>query len=549
MAFSYQLDTSDIDQCPKFSQFTQLDVDERDIRLIRLRHDIKVETYPLPAAPPYYAISYFWGPPTPSQQIRVEGEFVEMRETVSSLFEVLPKRYGDETLFWIDILCIDQRNLSERNSQVSMMCDIYSRAIGVISWLGQSNPLSQNAFQIVEKRILCPENAPMRMWDISQKLYSFDVAQNKWPTTQQLVSDRELFSNFAEVVVWPSLADILRRPYWNRLWVMQEIIVAEKVTLLCGTSTISLDDFGAVCGRWIWQGQYFQPRNTGSGPESVRTSSYQDVINTWRPIEKISEEYRKQYKEDKILLMELVDSFASKQCSNIRDKVFGLRSLSKEAATIKVDYSKAVLEVFLSLVQSGLLMSDGGRGFQSLPHLIRCMGIDYNSLNEQLANLPRTVIPLWARQYGTVVTTKRLEHDVEAGSSDQAESFYVRVVPRGKDRHAEHFRSSRANVFLQKAQRGDILCTIQLASPILLLLRPHERSEAGITYEAVENLHDWGFEWDPAANLPVGARIMGEIHILQTSESDGSQSRHFAVESHSLRGLTLWKATIDKWYF
>ena len=551
MAFSDQISASDIEQCPRFSQFTRLDVDEREIRLILLCDNIKVERYPLLKAPPYHAISHFWGPATPTQRICVQGEFVEIRKNVSNLFDVLRERYGDEARFWIDIFCIDQRNLSERNSQVSMMCEIYSRAIGVISWLGQSTPLSQSAFQIIRKRLFCPNNAPVRMCGKSQQIYHFDAVHTDWPSTQQLQTDHDLYRNFADIVVWPALADVIRRPYWGRLWVVQEMIVAAKCTLLCGNDAISLEDLVLVGHRWIVKCQQYQGSKKHSGLEAVRASSYRDVINTWVPIEKIAVEYRKQYKEDKILLMELVDSFTGKECSNIRDKVFALRSLSKEAATIKVDYSKTVLEVFLSLVQSGLLMSDSGRGFQSLPFFIRHMGIDHDNLNEQLAGLPRTVVNLKSRLNGTIVTAIKPEHGPETDELEQSVGVYIRVVAKGRDQQVEYYRSSqsqRADQFLEDAQPGDVLCTIQLASPLLLLLRPQRDTKIDITYQAINNLHDWSFEWDPAVQLPSGDRIIGEVFVSKTAEFDRSPIQTFSIESHSLQGLTLWKENVDLWY-
>ena len=89
---------------------------------------------------------------------------------------------------------------------------------------------------------------------------------------------------------------------------------------------------------------------------------------------------------------------------------------------------------------------------------------------------------------------------------------------------------------------------MQVASPVLLLLRPQKCPEADNAYQAVGNLHDWPSEWDPAASLPAEACMTGEIHISQVAEPDRSQIHHFLVDSHSLRGLTLWKATTDKWY-
>ena len=558
MPFSSQIDASAIEECPRLSQVTRLDENQKEIRLLRLRDDdIKIEKYQLFAAPSYYAISYCWGPAIPVRRICVQGEFVAIRENVANLFEALQQRYGGDTRFWLDMLCIDQHYIPERNSQVSMMDEIYSRATGVITWLGPSTALSHSAFQIIRERLFCPANAPVRLWCNGQQTRKSSDGHVKWPSMQQLETDHDLYRAFAEDIVWPALADVLRRSYWNRMWVVQEMIAAAECTLLCGSDAISLDDFVAVGNLWVTKGEYYQPSKTHAGSfEIIKTSSYQDLINTWVPVRKISRQYRTQYKQGRILLMELVDNFASRQCSNIRDKVFALRCLSKEAAMIKVDYSKTVLETFLSLVQSGLLMSNGARGFQSLPSLIRCMGIDYDTLDEQLADLPRSLININGRPGGAVVTTRRLECGSEAGPSGQQKAFYIRVTNKDKEgQQVELYRSStneRASAFLDKAQPRDILCTVPTASPILLLLRPQGNLvvDSSTTYEAVENLNNWECEWDPSADLSAGQRIIGEVQVSSaTAELDCSQPRNFSIESHSLRGLTLWKAMADKRYW
>jgi Heterokaryon incompatibility protein (HET) len=45
---------------------------------------------------------------------------------------------GNTTWIWIDALCIDQQNNSERNHQVRVMGKIYEMAIEVLVWLGCS---------------------------------------------------------------------------------------------------------------------------------------------------------------------------------------------------------------------------------------------------------------------------------------------------------------------------------------------------------------------------------------------------------------------------
>ena len=62
---------------------------------------------------------------------------------IANLYEVLRKlrsfriTVGDSTLpHWIDAICINQKDLAERSSQVAIMSEIHAKASVVNAWLG-----------------------------------------------------------------------------------------------------------------------------------------------------------------------------------------------------------------------------------------------------------------------------------------------------------------------------------------------------------------------------------------------------------------------------
>ena len=81
----------------------------------------------------------------------MEGEAVKLRKTVVELFECLRKRHDPETTFWIDMLFINQQDLDERNSQVTMIADIFSSAGDVISWLGEADDMSKTVLEYLNR--------------------------------------------------------------------------------------------------------------------------------------------------------------------------------------------------------------------------------------------------------------------------------------------------------------------------------------------------------------------------------------------------------------
>ena len=55
-----------------------------------------------------------------------------------NLWKFLEKGRADSFVddLWIDALCIDQKNVSERNHQVQRMANIYGQALHVFAWVG-----------------------------------------------------------------------------------------------------------------------------------------------------------------------------------------------------------------------------------------------------------------------------------------------------------------------------------------------------------------------------------------------------------------------------
>ncbi|CAP59787.1 uncharacterized protein PODANS_1_1200 [Podospora anserina S mat+] len=51
-------------------------------------------------------------------------------------------------MLWVDAICIDQANITEKNTQMPLMCTIYSHAT-VLVWLGTGN---QSTDQVMDLR-------------------------------------------------------------------------------------------------------------------------------------------------------------------------------------------------------------------------------------------------------------------------------------------------------------------------------------------------------------------------------------------------------------
>ncbi|KAF2242196.1 hypothetical protein BU26DRAFT_524389 [Trematosphaeria pertusa] len=135
-----------------------LDASKKEIRLLLLRTGRQYEEpvhctlrhTPLGEAGEYFALSYAWGDPTRTRPILLNGCSVEV---TTNLEEFLRKMHAtkQKLVLWVDALCINQKDMAERSSQVRIMKDIYSNAWMVFVWLGSSDEDTDRAFNFVEE--------------------------------------------------------------------------------------------------------------------------------------------------------------------------------------------------------------------------------------------------------------------------------------------------------------------------------------------------------------------------------------------------------------
>jgi hypothetical protein len=88
--------------------------------------------------PAFTALSYVWGAyaPTPDQ-ILCDGARVAVTSNCHSALRHLRRKLGHFTI-WVDAICINQEDITEKEQQIPLMGDVYSKADSVFIWLGDA---------------------------------------------------------------------------------------------------------------------------------------------------------------------------------------------------------------------------------------------------------------------------------------------------------------------------------------------------------------------------------------------------------------------------
>lgn len=195
-----------------------------------------LEEIPLYSGRFYNTLSYVWGPPTdPDEIIQVDGHtFRIKRNLFLALLELQPQPDAQPLVIWIDQICIDQTDLQERNSQVSMMGDIYRLSAKTIAWLG---PQVDGGYDYTWIAALGKEAYEADVRQLSLEGFT-NYLNGAWMEKElkdeKLVAVKDWVFRIMERY-WASVDhrgffDLGSREYFYRLWIMQECaMVAELV--------------------------------------------------------------------------------------------------------------------------------------------------------------------------------------------------------------------------------------------------------------------------------------------------------------------------------
>lgn len=212
---------------------------------------VRLETFDLPTKAPYTALSYVWGSSEYRGTITCHGKRLEIPANLLEALKAIRHPTCSQRL-WADSICIDQQSTKEKNHQVALIGKIYEQASKVTVWLdADPDDIAFGAFSLV-RQIARQEHPLLRRiratippgQEIERDRRSWGMVGYADPH-----SLRDLGS--AERQRWEHLAEVYRRPWFTRIWVIQEAdLASSRASVMCGNRTIPWKQL-ANAARWI----------------------------------------------------------------------------------------------------------------------------------------------------------------------------------------------------------------------------------------------------------------------------------------------------------
>ncbi|TVY82021.1 Heterokaryon incompatibility protein 6 OR allele [Lachnellula suecica] len=309
------------------------------IRLLRLpwgkdatKFDGYLESFALnsPNCPDFVALSYTWGHSIHPKPINLNGHKYDVLACLYPFLKLAPNlpEFSSDTWWWIDSICINQKDENEKSSQMVIMGKIYQRACRTVVWLGEEvdancGEESRDCTHSIKSLYrLCDE-----MDKVTFKGGSFD--------REKLQKLREPESGMD----WKSVERLLVRPWWRRVWTLQEFLISDHLRFYCGRKSISRKNLhDAIYSAWAcraWDDMLMSKKAFYAGWNRRR-------MNQW---------YEKRNHE--IGLIAMMAYVGDCGATDERDRVYSLLGVAKDSNLVgQLDPASSVEYVYTALVKS-----------------------------------------------------------------------------------------------------------------------------------------------------------------------------------------------------
>ena len=336
--------------------YKQLDDAKDEIRLLKIQctqndaqgYRIKAEllTTTLASSPEYHALSYTWASDLKDRQVLLSGSPTNVGGNLEEALWELSQ--ASIKIIWADALCINQQDLIERSQQVKKMRQIYSGAYRVVVWLGPAKDDDKLAFDMINEL----------------KPHLEDHSAIKELLKQPLVEEGIL-----------ALKRLIEADYWQRVWVIQEVMFASKILIFRGGHTVEWEAMESI-----------QRCLTMKHIESIYASPKLNIATIYMPLGVFGpiNLNRSTSSSDPLSLLQSLCRYRGRGATDPKDKVFALLGITnvKDSPFLVIDYSLSVEQVYVNVFE----------------HIAATTG-DLNILCSVGSSTSRPKLPSWATDW------------------------------------------------------------------------------------------------------------------------------------------------------
>jgi hypothetical protein len=300
---------------------------DRHIRLLLIHRKFSFRvTYhlidvALEDVPRYEAISYTWGDSTPTEEVTIDNKAFCIPRSVADVLrrrsKIIGLWPGSVRAVWIDYLCINQEDVAEKNRQVPMMREIYQQAIRTMVCLGDGPDASKANWLLIKLETMA-------------KLHSVEELSKRYMLEKNSPS-------------WLALGRMMSHPWFNRIWIVQEVATANRVFVTYGGGLI---EWGLV----YWAFCLFANPEMALLLPATDVAMRREMALSLEHVHVINHIREATQNKTSLSLLDALSMCTRFGAKDPRDKIFALLGLVTHNLAIPdwVDYNKSTEEVYRS---------------------------------------------------------------------------------------------------------------------------------------------------------------------------------------------------------
>jgi hypothetical protein len=299
----------------------------RSIRLLKVKPGSQLSTLAIELVEKkldkteFEALSYVWGKQAEKTRIKCNGKWLLVGANLHAALHERRRRRST-MLLWADQICINQDDIEEKTFQVRLMSTIYAKADRVIIWLGKQESGDIDGLKLMEglyKKCHGEQyNAGAGVYDF----HDFDCESKGVPNPR--------FN-----LTWVALFKIFGNPWFGRVWVIQELLRAQKSVVWKGSLDLSTNVV-------LWMAMLIRRhKNLYENYDITMGSPQTSALMAGN----IASSYFDFKKRGPLPIYDTLSRHHGMGATDPRDRFFALAGISTGLAATFVDYKKTLKEV------------------------------------------------------------------------------------------------------------------------------------------------------------------------------------------------------------
>jgi hypothetical protein len=254
----------------------------------------------------------------------------------------------------------------------------------VYAWLGPAKTTTGLAIELIER---VGKIAKSMANDVFDWAYVEDFSRDELETYEDITVEQseQLHIPFSDTDSWDAFSDFFDNVYFERIWIVQEIMPARNALMLCGDTVVSWNLARNAATWYHYKASVVSRRHERSVDGILFTT---DMNLTWNsqcgtPLPHIAKLMgQKSPLSWQWSMHRLIETFRNRKATDPRDKVYALLGLSMDDTRrlLTVDYSKDIKTVYteaaIATIETHFLGPGGNLDLILLARLSNCTCVE-----------------------------------------------------------------------------------------------------------------------------------------------------------------------------